>query len=141
MSSSIVVADSDALIALVLENDPHHKKAQQIANLLTKRLIPTIFPVTVFPEAITSLKRAANQPQKAHLLNRQYLAGAFQVEYISEQIMKRAAEIFDQTISKKNTLFDAIVAATAESLKAEAIFSFNSWYPKLGFKLVLEMKF
>ena len=55
--------------------------------------------------------------------------------------MKRAAEIFDQTISKKNTLFDAIVAATAESLKAEAIFSFNSWYPKLGFKLVLEMKF
>ena len=141
VSSSIVVADSDALIALVLENDPHHKKAQQIANLLTKRLIPTIFPVTVFPEAITSLKRAANQPQKAHLLNRQYLAGAFQVEYISEQIMKRAAEIFDQTISKKNTLFDAIVAATAESLKAEAIFSFNSWYPKLGFKLVLEMKF
>lgn len=139
VSSPIVVADCDALMALALENDPHYKQAQQIANSLTQRLVPIIFPVTVFPEAITSLKRAANQPQKAHLLNRQYLAGVFQVEYISAQIMKRAAEIFDQAISKKNTLFDAIVAATAETLKAEAIFSFDSWYPKLGFKLALEM--
>ena len=135
----MVVADTDALIALALENDPNHKKAQQIANSLTRDLVTIIFPATVFPEAITLLKRAANQPEKAHLINRQYLAGAFQVEYISENIMKRAAEIFDKkAVSKQNTLFDAIVAATAEKLEADAIFSFDEWYPKLGFKLVSE---
>ncbi len=139
MTNSVVVADTDALIALALENDPNHKKAQQIANSLTRDLVTIIFPATVFPEAITLLKRAANQPEKAHLINRQYLAGAFQVEYISENIMKRAAEIFDKkAVSKQNTLFDAIVAATAEKLEADAIFSFDEWYPKLGFKLVSE---
>lgn len=68
------------------------------------------------------------------------IAGAFQVEYISADIMKKAAEIFDaKAISKQNTLFDAIVAATAEKLEADAIFSFDDWYPKLGFKLASEL--
>lgn len=138
MSNSICVADTDALIALTLEDDPSHKRAQKIASSLRMNLVTVVFPVTVFPEAITSLKRAANQPEKAHLLNRQYLSGAFRVEYITEDIMKRAAEIFDQAVSKKNTLFDAIVAATAEKLEADSIFSFDEWYPKLGFKLAKE---
>lgn len=136
MSNLLVVADADALIALALENDPNHRHAQHIANSLMKNLVTIVFPVTVFPEAISSLKRAANQPEKAHLINRQYLAGVFQVEYINEDIMKRAAEIFDKkAVSKQNTLFDAIVAATAEKLEANAIFSFDEWYGKLGFKL------
>lgn len=135
------MADADALLALALEDDPHHEKAVVIAKMLIENAITMIFPVTVFPEAITTLKRAFNQSEKAHLLNRQYLAGAFQVEYINEDIMKKAAEIFDKkAVSKRNTLFDAIVAATAEKLEAEAIFSFDEWYPKLGFKLVSELK-
>ena len=139
MANSIVVADADALIALALENDPNHKRAQKIAEFLRRKLVTVIFPVTVFPEAITSLKRAARQPKKAHLINRQYLAGAFHVEYISEEIMKKAAEIFDQKAnSKQNTLFDAVVAATSEKLNADGIFSFDNWYPKLGFNLVGE---
>lgn len=136
MSTALVVGDADALIALLLEDDPHYKKAQLIAKSLVEKSIPVVFPVTVFPEAITSLKRAANQPQKAHLLNKQYLSGAYQVEYIGEAIMKKAAQIFDEkAVSKKNTLFDAIVAATAKQLGAEIIFSFDGWYTKLGFNL------
>lgn len=135
--SKIVVADADALIALSLENDPHHHKAVAINHQLIQQEAIIIFPATVFPEVVTTLKRAFNQPKKAHAINRQYLAGAFQVEYLSGDIMKKAAEIFDkQAVSKKNTLFDAIVAATAEKLEADAIFSFDDWYPKLGFKLV-----
>lgn len=137
----IVVADADALLALALEEDPHHKKAVSISNMLMEQAVTMIFPVTVFPEVITTLKRSFNQPEKAHLLNRQYLSGVFQVEYISEEIMKKAADIFNKkAVSKRNTLFDAIVAATAEKLEADAIFSFEEWYPKLGFKLVSEIK-
>lgn len=130
-----MVGDADALIALVLEDDPHYEEVAEISEKLVKSQATIIFPVTVFPEAITSLKRAANQPEKAHLLNRQYLAGIFQVEYLNDEIMKLAAEIFDKADSKQNTLFDAIVVATAKHLGADTIFSFDNWYTKLGFKL------
>ncbi|MBI2599658.1 PIN domain-containing protein [Candidatus Daviesbacteria bacterium] len=134
--SKIVVADADALIALSLEQDPHHNKAVAINRKLMKQETVIIFPVTVFPEVVTTLKRAFNQPKKAHFINKQYLEGNFQVEYINEEIMKKAAEIFDKkAISKQNTLFDAIVAATAEKLEADTIFSFDNWYSKLGFTL------
>ena len=138
MTNSIAVGDADALIALTLEDDPHNKRAKKISEWLSENSITTIFPVTVFPEAITSLKRAANQPAKAHLLNRQFLDGAFSVEYINADIMRAASEIFDKAKSKQNTLFDAIVAATAQSLQTNLIFSFDDWYPKLGFKLAGE---
>lgn len=130
-----MVADADAL-ALSLEEDPHHNKAVAINQKLIKQEATIIFPVTVFPEVITTLKRAFNQPEKAHAINKQYLAGNFHVEYLNKYIMEKAAEIFDRkAVSKQNTLFDAIVAATAETLEADAIFSFDDWYPKLGFKL------
>jgi len=131
----IVVADADALIALALEKDPNHQRAIKTSRVLIEKGITVVFPATVFPEAITSLKRAANQPEKAHLINRQLQQGAFHVDYLDENTLMRASEIFDKTNSKQNTLFDAIVAATAEKLGANLIFSFDSWYPKLGFKL------
>lgn len=135
MNSAICVADADAIIALALENDPNHQPARAISEALRKRGITIIFPITVFPEAITSLKRAANQPKKAHLINRQLQQGAFHIEYIDEEILQRASQIFDQADSKQNTLFDTIVAATAEKLDAESIFSFDNWYSKMGHKL------
>ncbi|MBI2596667.1 PIN domain-containing protein [Candidatus Daviesbacteria bacterium] len=135
--NNIVVVDADALIALSLEKDPHHNKAAVIHRKLMQQEATIIFPVTVFPEAITTLKRALNQPEKAHLINKQYQQGVFHVEYLTQEIMKRASELFDGAVSKKNTFFDCTVAATADILKAEAIFSFDDWYSKLGFKLAV----
>ena len=135
VGNAIVVGDADALIALTLEKDPNHQRAVKTGHILLKAGIDVVFPVTVFPEAITSLKRAANQPEKAHLINEQLQQGTFHIEYLDEETLLRASEIFDQADSKQNTLFDAIVAATAEKLDADSIFSFDNWYPKLGYKL------
>lgn len=55
--------------------------------------------------------------------------------YVDQDIMNRACEIFDNAKSKQNTFFDAMVAATAEHLRADYIFSFDGWYPKLGLNL------
>lgn len=131
----ITVADSDALIALVLEDDIHHDRAAMISANLLQRGVDIVFPVTVFPETITFLKRAVNQSKIAHTLSLQLQAGIFTVEYIDEEILKLATAYFNQADSKKNTFFDAIVAATAQRLNADSIFSFDGWYPKLGFKL------
>lgn len=139
MSSSICVADTDALIALTLADDIHHKRASSISKYLLKKEVTVVFPVTVFPETITFLKRAVNQPQKAHEINTQLQNGVYVVEYISKEILQLATEYFEQANSKKNTFFDAIVAATAKNLEADAIFSFDKWYSTLGFTLASDL--
>ncbi len=134
--SKVVVGDADSIIALIHKDDPNHQKAEKLSEQLLSEGYEIIYPNTAISEAITALKRALSLPDKAHLINDQYKNGAFNVEYINEEIMMKASQIFDKAISKKNTFFDAIVAATAQTLEADAIFSFDTWYPKLGLKLV-----
>ena len=68
-------------------------------------------------------------------MNQHYISGGFEVEYVDAETMQQAAKLYNPQGSKQNTFFDAIVAATAKSLKADIIFSFDKWYEKQGFKL------
>ena len=134
----LVVGDADGLVALADEQDANHLKAQRISEWLLNKGYEIIFPNTAILEAITALKRAKSLPEKAHLINRQYQAGAFLIEFINDEIQLKASQRFEKTISKKNTIFDAVVAETAIKLDADYIFSFDSWYLKEGFKFVPE---
>ncbi len=137
--NNLVVGDADSLIALAYKNDINHQRARKLAEWLLFKGYQIIYPNTAILEAVTTLKRALNLPDKAHLIVRQYLAGAFIVEYVDETIQNKASQLFDEKArSKKNTIFDAIVAALAEKLEADYIFSFDSWYPKLGFRIAGE---
>ncbi len=131
-----IIVDSDALIALSLISDANHEKAVKISESWAKRGYTFIFPNTMLLETMTSLKRARNEPKIAHLINRQFLSkGAFNVLYVDEEIQTKAGKLFDSAGSKQNTPFDAVIAASAEVTEADAIFSFDNWYPKLGYKL------
>lgn len=133
--NKIAVGDSDGLIALASKNDVNHQKAVHASTLWAKKGIKVFFPNTVIIETITSLKRAKNLPDKAHLINRQYQQGAFNIVYVDQDIQMKASELFQEAQSKQNTFFDAIVAACAEYLGADTIFSFDKWYLRLGYKL------
>lgn len=87
-----------------------------------------------------TFQRKFSFPKIAGVIKDLYAQGAFDVEYISEKEMKLAAEFFNPHGSRQNTFFDAIVAATAKKLNADAIFSFDDWYKKLGFKLATDFK-
>lgn len=132
---NIVVGDSDGLIALASRDDFNHQKAVKISTKLARLGKKVYFPNTVIIETITTLKRAKNLPDKAHLINRQYQQGAFNIIYVDQEIQSKASFLFEKAISKQNTFFDAIVATCAEYIGADAIFSFDKWYPKLGYKL------
>lgn len=136
--SNLAIGDADGLVALADEKDANHNKAQRVSKWLLDRGYEIIFPNTAILEAITALKRAKNLPEKAHLINRQYQAGAFLVEFVNEETQRRASTRFETTVSKKNTIFDAVVAEVAVELKADYIFSFDGWYAKEGFHLVPE---
>ena len=133
--NNLVVGDADSLVALADEKDANHNKAKKVSEWLLTRGYEVVFPNTAILEAITALKKAKNLPDKAHLINRQYQAGAFLIEFVNEEIQGRASVRFEKTISKKNTIFDAVVAETATELAADYIFSFDTWYIKEGFSL------
>ncbi|MBI2590956.1 MAG: PIN domain-containing protein [Candidatus Blackburnbacteria bacterium] len=132
-----IVADADILVALTFDEDPLHNKAKSLSGTLAQMGTTVVFPNTAILEAITALKRSLNRPAEAHFLNQQYLQGAYEVEYVDSETQKRAGIIFEEkAVSKKNTIFDAVVAATAEKLATNIIFSFDEWYSKLGFNPV-----
>src|SRR6266404_4691027 len=133
MKNKIAVGDADSLIALAYKEDANHIRAKKSGEWLLSKGYEIIYPNTAILEAITALKRALGLVDEAHLINRQYQAGAFLVEFVSEKIQQQASRRFETTISKKNTIFDAVVAETAVELKAEYIFSFDNWYLKEGF--------
>jgi predicted nucleic acid-binding protein len=134
--SKVVIGDADSLIALVYKDDANHLRAQKISGQLLSEGYQIIYPSTAIVEAITTLKRSLNLSKEAHIVNQQYQRGVFHVEYFDNEVMVKASHIFDKVKSKKNTFFDCLVAATAENLEADAIFSFDKWYPKLGLKLI-----
>lgn len=126
----VVIADADILISLYYVDDVNHQK---VYNLIVKAISSSWvikYPNTAILEAVTSLKRSLNRPEVAGLINQKYLAGEFNIIYVDETIQKLASEIFAKEKSKKNTIFDCLVLATAKSLKAAGIFSFDSWYKK-----------
>lgn len=131
----IIVGDADSLIALTFKDDANNKRAEIISEMIVSRGYEVIYPITAILEAITTLKRSMSLAREAHFLNSQYQKRIFNIDYVDEEAALSASKIFETTVSKKNTIFDAIVAATAEKLEADAIFSFDDWYPKLGFKL------
>lgn len=140
MTKGIVIGDADSLIALLLEKDANNKQAQNILVKLNKAETAIIYPNTAIAEAITTLLRKHSNPEFAGYLVQQYKENIFRVEYIDESTMRLAAELFNPKSSKQNTFFDAIVAATAKSLNADAIFSFDTWYEKIGFELASDLE-
>lgn len=139
MTKGIVIGDADSLIALLLENDANNKRAQNTLTKLNKAETAIIYPNTVIAEAITTLLRKYSNPELAGYLTQQYKENIFRVEYVDENVMRLAADLFNPKSSKKNTFFDAIVAAVAKSLNADTIFSFDRWYKRVGFKLASDL--
>lgn len=137
--SKVAVGDADSLIALAYSDDANHDKAKQVSKRLLSRGYEIIYPNTAILEAITTLRRALNLPDKAQLINKQYQKGAFNVIYVDQKIQERASVIFESTVSKQNTIFDAVVAATYEEFSADRVFSFDEWYKNRKMKLAQDL--
>lgn len=139
MTLKTVIGDADSLIALFLDYDSNHERATLTLKKLNEEGVTIVYPNTAIAEAITTLLRRHSNPALAAYVTEQYKNGNFNVEYIGEKTMMHAATLFNPHGSKQNTFFDAIVAATARILAADAIFTFDTWYTKQGFSLVSDV--
>lgn len=134
-----IVVDADAIIAQVNPNDQHHQKAREISESLAKKNAQVIYPATAIAESNAYIQRVLNSSASAYGTALVFADSNVQVAEVNGETIRNALKYFSPTASKKNTLFDCIVAAVAENNKADAIFSFDGFYKKNGFKLASEL--
>jgi predicted nucleic acid-binding protein len=130
----IVIVDSDAIIAIVNQNDSNHTKAMETLQFLDDSHVTLLFPATVISEVITTvtfkLQRKDLVKQIVSLLDEN------DIYPIGGEEIGLAIKLYDPESSKRHTFFDAVVAACAKQQKTVYIFSFDKWYKKSGFTLV-----
>jgi predicted nucleic acid-binding protein len=131
----LVIVDADAIISFVYIDDENHRKAKTIMQALVATDVSLLFPTTAICEAITVLRGKLNRPEDAKRILTKFQSGDFPVQAVDHAILTEAGTLFNPNGSKKNTLFDAVVAAIAKRVHADAIFSFDEWYRKIGLLL------
>lgn len=135
----MVVGDTDGLIAILHEDDLHHKQAVATVSKLLAHEAQTVFPLTTITETITTLIRKLKQPDLAARVVERITSGALTIENTDTEMLNVALKVFDPKSSKKNTIFDAMVVACAKKLNTNVIFSTDDWYAKLGFTLAVNL--
>ncbi|HYT40972.1 MAG TPA: PIN domain-containing protein [Methylomirabilota bacterium] len=131
----LVIVDADAIISFVYIDDENHHRAKQLMQQLVVTDVSLLFPTTAICEAITVLRGKLNRPEDAKRILAKFQSGDFPVQAVDHAILTEAGTLFNPNGSKKNTLFDAVVAAIAKRMNADAIFSFDEWYRKIGLTL------
>jgi predicted nucleic acid-binding protein len=138
-SSDTIIIDADALIAVFDPADKHFQSAFSILKHIHTLGASLLYPSTTIVEAVTTFQRKLNnQTAVRHILAR-IKEKEFIIEPVDQPTIDEAATLFRPEGSKQNTLFDAIVAAVAKKNNAIAIFSFDQWYKKVGFRLAGEL--
>lgn len=138
--AKIVIVDSDAIFAIYNPNDPLNDRAVKIFQQLISEDYQLIYPTSVIFEVISLFQRVLPSPKITTELIKMIQNEQIIIQVIDMEILKESAKIFDPVGSKKNTLIDCSVAATAKKLKADGVFAFDSFYKKQGLKLASELK-
>lgn len=134
-----VIVDADVLIAQIDRRDALYQRSLRLLQYLKKNNARVIYPVTAIIEAGTHLQRAQNNPEAALSLFQSTFGLSTEIVEVNKTILKSAMKYFSTKASKKNTIFDCIVAVLAEEMEANAILSFDKFYRKQGFKLVSDI--
>ncbi len=134
-----VIVDADGIIAQANPNDSHHQDAVVISEFLVNKNAQVVYPSTAIAESNAFMQRVLNSSASAYDTAVIFTDPHVQVADVTQEVLKNAMRYFSPTTSKKNTLFDCIVAAVAQEYKADAIFSFDKFYKSKGFTLITDL--
>lgn len=134
-----IIIDSDGLIGSLNLDDVHYAVCKKTLLKLLERNATLIYPATTIAESVTLLQGRLNKTELARAVIQKVITGKLFIETVDDRIMRGACSLMNLKASKHHTLFDAIVAVVAEKHHADAIFSFDSFYKKKGFRLASEL--
>ncbi|SRR5258708_4863608 len=139
-----VLVDTDALLAIVDQNDSLHQQAKALLiELHTQGASLALLPTTLGEFSLIAANRVGLDHTKAVV--EVWTEGAsHQVLEINQNLIESALKLFHQQTSKEESLFDCFVMAAAKKHNFDAIFSFDHGYKKqindgLNLKLVSEL--
>lgn len=129
-----VVVDSDAIFALYNPNDPLNTQATQTFQKLIEADCQLIYPASVILEIVSLFQRVLPTPAVTAALIEIIKDNQLSIHPVDANILKKSAEIFNPTGSKKNTLIDCSVLVIAKEIKADGVFAYDEFYTKQGLK-------
>lgn len=135
----IAIGDADALIALSHPSDTNHEKSLAFLSVMAENKTTIVFPASSFIEAVTAARRKLHSPSVTRKILDLFQHDKIIIIPIGEALIIRALPYFDPTGPKRNTFFDAVICAVAESHHTKTIFSFDKWYQKQGFKITSDI--
>lgn len=135
----IIVVDSDGIIGSLNPDDIHYPISQKILTRLVGHNIRFLYPATTIAESTTFLQGRLNKPELATKVLDLVKENKLDIEPVDNKLLQEASLFTNFKGSEHHTLFDGIVAATAQKYKADAIFSFDKFYKNKGFKLASEL--
>lgn len=139
MNTLNIIGDTDTLIAILNPSDAHNNKAEAMVRKLSDKKASLYFPTTTIAETVTTFQRKMSSPDLAEQVVKACQSGKLVLVPVTDETITLAMSVFDPSGSKQNTFFDAIVAACAKHYKADAVFSFDGWYRKIGLKLTSDL--
>ncbi len=113
----MIVCDTGPLYAAADFSDAHHNDFSELLNGLRR---PLIVPVSVVVETSYLIEHRLGPSAEARFLT-QLAGGDFQVEQLSPEDLRRAAELVGQYADLPLGAVDASVVAVAERLGASEI--------------------
>lgn len=138
--SPLIIVDADAIVAQAFPDDSNHETAVRISQLLVEWHAEVLYPVTAVTEGITVLQRVLGSAGIAHETAIAFTRPEANLIDITHDVYTYAVRTYFQPKgSKKHTIFDCIVAVVAEKHQADAIFSFDAFYKKNGFRLASDL--
>ncbi len=132
----MIFIDSDALIGIVLPQDPHHTHALSILLSLEKAGEDITTSWESIDEVSTKLAMHHNKKVARDFLKYIYEISRWTIQFIDERISHEALKIFDQQTSKNVSLTDCANIAICRSMRITTMFSFDLHYKKNGLKLL-----
>lgn len=132
-----VIVDADALIGLIHEDDQLHKRCLKVSQYLAENSFATIVPYPIVLEAATTLAKdkTIKRPDLAKRLLKDY-ATVEEEAFNAFETASLVAQIYNPKTSKKNSPFDYYVLACAKRNNVSLVFSFDSFYKKMGLTLI-----
>lgn len=135
----LAVVDSDSIFALYNPNDPLHASADKTLQRLVEEKYKLIYPSSVLFEIVSLFQRVLPIPSATAMLKDRVLSEKVTIFFVEGEILRESFLLFDPKGSKKNTLVDCSVVAIAKKLKADGVFSYDSFYTKQGLKLATDL--
>src|SRR5687767_14766568 len=118
----VIIIDADAIIAQANPDDFHHEQATRISKSLSNLKAQILYPTTTIIESVTHIQRVLNDNFNAHNIVHSAIKSRINIIEVNKDTLNQAIKYFEPNTSKKNTLFDCIVAAIAKEQDANAIF-------------------